>query len=52
LKGNPADYIVIISYLIGVAAFGILTGGKQKSVKNYFLGSKTVPWKINLKNQL
>jgi len=44
LKGNPADYIIIAAYLIGVAAFGIWTGGKQKSVKDYFLGSKTVPW--------
>ncbi|RPI75757.1 MAG: sodium:solute symporter [Ignavibacteriales bacterium] len=44
MKGNPADYIIIAAYLIGVAAFGIWTGGKQKSVKDYFLGSKTVPW--------
>jgi solute:Na+ symporter, SSS family len=44
LKGNPADYIIIAAYLIGVAAFGIWTGGKQKSIKDYFLGSKTVPW--------
>jgi SSS family transporter len=44
LKGNFADYIIIAAYLIGVAAFGIWSGGKQKSVKDYFLGSKTVPW--------
>ncbi len=44
MKGNPADYIIIAAYLIGVAAFGIWTGGKQKTVKDYFLGSGTVPW--------
>ena len=44
MKGNFADYIIIAAYLIGVAAFGIWSGGKQKSVKDYFLGSKTVPW--------
>ena len=44
MKGNPADYLIIISYLIGVAIFGILTGGKQKSIKDYFLGSKNIPW--------
>lgn len=44
MKGNPADYIIIIAYLVGVAAFGIWSGGKQKSVKDYFLGAKTVKW--------
>jgi SSS family transporter len=44
LKGNIADYLIIIFYLVGVAAFGILRGGKQKSIKDYFFGSKTVPW--------
>lgn len=38
------DYVIIAAYLIGVAVFGILSGGKQKSVKDYFLGSKSVPW--------
>lgn len=44
MKGNLADYLIIISYLIGVAAFGILRGGKQKSIKDYFLGSQNIPW--------
>lgn len=38
------DYVIIIAYLIGIAAFGIISGGKQKSVKDYFMGSKVVPW--------
>jgi len=38
------DYAIIVIFLIGVALFGILKGGKQKSVEDYFLGSKSVPW--------
>jgi SSS family solute:Na+ symporter len=44
LQGRTPDYIIIIFYLIGVAAFGIISGGKQKTVKDYFAGSKSVPW--------
>lgn len=44
MKGSPADYIIIVSYLICVAIFGILRGGKQKSVNDYFLGSRNIPW--------
>ncbi len=44
MHGNTLDFIIIIAYLIGIAVFGIISGGKQKSVKDYFLGSKVVPW--------
>jgi len=44
LKGNILDYIIIVAYLVGIAIFGMISGGKQKSVKDYFLGSKVVPW--------
>ncbi len=44
MEGRTLDYIIIIVYLIGVAAFGIISGGKQKSVNDYFAGSKSVPW--------
>jgi solute:Na+ symporter, SSS family len=44
LKGSFIDYAIIVAYLIGIAVFGIISGGKQKSVKDYFLGSKVVPW--------
>ncbi|RJP68923.1 MAG: sodium:solute symporter [Ignavibacteriales bacterium] len=40
------DYAIIAAYLLGVAIFGILSGGKQKSVKDYFLGASTIPWWI------
>ncbi len=44
MAGRSLDYVIIAVYLIGIAVFGIISGGKQKSVKDYFLGSKTVPW--------
>jgi len=41
---SPVDYTIIIVYLIAVAIFGIITSGKQTSVKDYFLGSRNIPW--------
>ncbi len=38
------DYIIVFVYLIGVAVFGILTGGKQSSIKDYFVGGRKIPW--------
>ena len=38
------DIIIIVVYLLGVAAFGILKGGKQKTAKDYFLSEKAIPW--------
>lgn len=44
MKGSFIDYVIIVTYLVGIAIFGIISGGKQRSVKDYFLGSKVVPW--------
>ncbi len=41
---SSLDVIIIILYLIGVAVFGILKGGKQKTAKDYFLSEKAIPW--------
>lgn len=38
------DYAIVVLYLIGMAVFGVLSGGKQQSTRDYFLGSKTIPW--------
>ncbi len=38
------DYVIIAVYLIGIALVGVFSGGKQKSVKDYFLASDSVPW--------
>ncbi len=44
MEDRSLDYIIIIAYLAGIAFYGIKTGGKQKSVKEYFLGAEKVPW--------
>lgn len=38
------DYVIVLVYLIGVAIFGVLSGGKQTSTRDYFLGSQRIPW--------
>ncbi|MDO9548396.1 MAG: sodium:solute symporter [Candidatus Marinimicrobia bacterium] len=38
------DLIVICLYLLIVALIGSFSGGKQRSVKDYFLGGSNVPW--------
>jgi len=44
LSLSSIDYIIIGVYLIGIALFGIISGGKQKTTEDYFAGSKTIPW--------
>jgi solute:Na+ symporter, SSS family len=44
LSGATIDYVIIALYLIGIAIYGIISGGRQRSVKDYFLGSTKVPW--------
>jgi SSS family transporter len=38
------DSVVLVVYLLGVAAFGIWSGGRQESTSDYFLGSRDLPW--------
>ena len=38
------DLLVVIIYLAAVAVFGILSAGKQRSTKDYFLGGRDMPW--------
>jgi SSS family transporter len=44
LKVAAIDYIIIVAYLAAIAIFGKIKGGKQKTVKDYFLGSKQLSW--------
>jgi SSS family transporter len=44
LHVSTLDYTIIIIYLAAIAAVGKLSGGKQKSVKDYFVGSQEIPW--------
>ena len=38
------DYLVLILYFVGVAVFGIILSGRQKSTSDYFLGGHQIPW--------
>jgi SSS family solute:Na+ symporter len=38
------DVAVLVLYLVGVAVFGIVAGGRQKSGTDYFLGGRDMPW--------
>lgn len=44
MQVSALDYAIIVLYLIGITAFGKIIGGKQKTVKDYFIGSQQVPW--------
>ncbi len=40
------DYVIVLVYLVGVAVFGVLSGGKQKTTKDYFVGGRKIPWLV------
>ncbi len=44
MHGRTLDYVIIIVYLIGIAVIGSKAGGKNRDIKDYFLGSNVVPW--------
>lgn len=41
---SPADWVVIFVYLLGIVGLGIYFGKDQKNTRDYFLGSKNIPW--------
>lgn len=41
---NAADWLIIFSYLFGIIGLGLWFGKDQKNTRDYFLGSKNVPW--------
>src|SRR5437879_5570244 len=41
---NTADWVVISLYLLGIIGLGIWFGKDQRSTRDYFLGSKNIPW--------
>jgi SSS family transporter len=42
---SAPDLAVVVFYLIGITLFGLrFRGGKDKSLKNYFLAGNTIPW--------
>ncbi len=41
---SPLDWIVVAVYLAAVLAVGLLAAGRQRSVRDYFLGDRSLPW--------
>lgn len=41
---NLADWSVILFYLAGVVGLGVWFGRDQRNTRDYFLGSRNVPW--------
>ena len=39
-----ADWLVIAVYLVGIISLGIWFGRHQKNTKDFFLGSRNMPW--------
>ena len=38
------DWVVVLVYLAGIIALGLWFGKDQRNTRDYFLGSKNVPW--------
>ena len=41
---GAGDWAVIASYLLGIIALGLWFGKDQRTTRDYFLGSRNVPW--------
>src|SRR5579872_5853208 len=41
---SPGDWFVIALYLLGIVGLGLWFGKDQRTTRDYFLGSKNIPW--------
>jgi SSS family transporter len=41
---SPGDWAIILVYLLGIIGLGLWFGKDQHNTRDYFLGSKNVPW--------
>jgi solute:Na+ symporter, SSS family len=41
---STADWLVIIGYLLGIILLGVWFGKDQRNTRDYFLGSRNIPW--------
>lgn len=41
---NPGDWAIIILYLLGIIGLGLWFGKDQRNTRDYFLGSRNIPW--------
>ena len=38
------DYLIIAAYLTGITLFGLQFRKRQRSLKDYFLADRNIPW--------
>src|SRR5260370_42453162 len=41
---STADWTIIVAYLLGIIGLGVWFGKDQRNTRDYFLGSKNIPW--------
>src|SRR5579863_2783281 len=41
---SAGDWAVIVLYLLGIVALGLWFGKDQRTTRDYFLGSRNIPW--------
>src|SRR6478672_11777154 len=41
---SAGDWLIIAAYLFGIIALGVWFGKDQQNTRDYFLGSKNIPW--------
>lgn len=44
MKFQVIDYVVLLLYLVAITAFGSWFGRSQKTIKDYFLSDRNIPW--------
>ena len=43
---SAIDYVVLVAYLVGITIFGTMFRRSQRTVKDYFIGSKNTSWVV------
>jgi solute:Na+ symporter, SSS family len=41
---NRLDYVIIAAYLVGITLFGLRFRKRQRSLRDYFLADRNIPW--------
>ncbi len=40
----PADWTILVSYVLGIVIFGVWVGRRTRNVSDFFLAGRTMPW--------
>src|SRR5256885_17200262 len=41
---NSGDWVIILFYFFGIIGLGVWFGKDQRNTRDYFLGSRNIPW--------